>query len=287
MERLRTRFEAEPVPELASVRRHPDPALGDSRILILASMIMLGFQFRSAFEPGLARMPPLYARLELGSMALMILSLGFSAMPATYRGLRVALLPFALSLGLDVSISAAAVAGPPLGWAVGIAAAALAIFLWHGLRSGHAPAPAAPGAGRLLGIAVTPRSVLPGPLEETGDRALAGARAMLPGAQALLGLELSVSLMQGFQSLSASGRNVYVASLGLLALATILFLARRSGRLFVTAMAALALALSGGMYVAASRVATVAGYAEPAAAVTALFLCTVWVVIPSASPRWP
>jgi hypothetical protein len=279
---------------------------------------MLGFQYRAGFESGLERLPQLYFHLKLGSMGMMLLSLGLLAMPATYRRLvpggggsaeidrvanrtvQAALLPFALSLGVDVTIAVAAFAGASLGWSMGGMTAFLALLLWYGLRigGGEARPVAAPGAGRLAGIAISPQSAAPAPLESKLDSALTEIRMVLPGAQILLGLQLSVTLTQGFATLAAPARGVYLASLGLMALATILLmtpaafhrivergsstdrLRRLAAGMLIAAMAVLALALSGDVYVVASRVARLSDFAALAAAITGLFFYFLWFAIP-------
>jgi len=284
--------------------------------LLLVTQVMLGFQIRNLFEPGLARLPALYGRLEAASMGLTLLALGLLALPVVCLRLvksdrepdalgrvasgsvRLALLPFALGLGLDVAVSAVAIAGSTLGWSMGGAAALLALLLWYGLRVGADPAPAASGGGRFAGIALTPRAAAPNPLDRRLDHVLSEIRLVLPGAQALLGLQLSVALMKGFEALEPGARHVYLASLGLMALATIVLMTpaafhrivargrstdgfhRLAGIMLVLGMAVLALALSGDVYVAASRVARLTDVAAAAASVTALFFYIVWFAIP-------
>ena len=276
---------------------------------------MLGFQYRTGFEPGLERMPQLYFDLKLGSMGMTLLSLALLALPATYhrlvprsrdpeamrrvtsRSATAALVPLALSVGLDVTVAAVAIAGTTLGWSVGGAAALLALLLWYGLRVGAAT-PALPSAGRFAGIALTPRTTVPNPLDQRIDRVLSEIRLVLPGTQALLGLQLSVALMQGFGTLPAPARLAYLISLGLMALATILLMTpaafhrivergrstdrfhRLAGAMLVAGMAVLALALSGDVYVAASRVARFTDFASALAAVTALFFYILWFAVP-------
>jgi len=314
MQRPRARFEP-----LTATRPAPAPAdhsWNETGTLILVAQIMLGFQFRSGFEPGLGRLPQLYFDLKLGSMGLTLLSLGLLVLPATYhrlvprdrdhealrrvtsRSATAALLPLALSVGLDVTVAAVAIAGTTLGWSMGGAAALLALLLWYGLRVGSDSLPAAPSAGRFAGIALTPRAAAPNPLDQRIDRVLSEIRLVLPGTQALLGLQLSVALMRGFETLPATARLVYLVSLGLMALATILLMTpaafhrivergrssdrfrRLAGTMLVAGMAVLALALSGDVYVAASRVARFTDFAAAGAAVTALFFYIVWFAIP-------
>src|ERR1043165_962096 len=118
MQRKRPRFEA---PARATQPVAPaDHGLKETRTLVLVATIMLGFQFRTGFEPGLKTLPPLYEELRLGAIGMTMLALGLLAFPATYhrlvsrrrdpdsiRGVASAsiaraMVPLALSLGLDV-----------------------------------------------------------------------------------------------------------------------------------------------------------------------------------------
>jgi hypothetical protein len=175
---------------------------------------------------------------------------------------------------------------------LGGGATALAFLLWYGLRIGRRAPQEFPALGRFAGISLTPRTSFPNPADTKVDQVLGEIRSVLPGAQALLGLQFSVALMQGFETLPETPRTVYLASLGLVALATILLMApaafRRGGDRFhrlasgilIAAMAALSLALSGDVYVAASRVARFTDLAAAAAALTALFFYVLWFAIP-------
>jgi len=310
------RFLFRPSAPAPTARPRIDPALHETRTLILVALVMFGFQYRAGFEPGLQRLPELFTDLKLGSMGMMLLSLALLAVPATYRCLAArrsgtedvgsvasrsrsaALIPFAVSLGLDVTVAAAAVAGLWLGCFVGGVATMLAMLLWYGVRIGGSTGSPLPHGGRFAGIAITPPSSASPEPETKLDHVLAEIRLVLPGAQALLGFQFSVTLMQGFESVTGTARDVFLLSLGLIALATILLMTpsavrrmlqqgerterfqRLAGRMLVLAMAVLALALSGDVYVAASRAARLTSAAPIVAAATGLLFYTLWFGIP-------
>src|SRR5438128_3231636 len=85
MQRPRPRFE--PPTAKSPALAWTDHSWNQTGTLILVAQIMLGFQYRTGFEPGLGRLPELYFDLKLGSMGMTLLSLGLLALPATYHRL--------------------------------------------------------------------------------------------------------------------------------------------------------------------------------------------------------
>ena len=65
-----------------------------------------------------------------------------------------------------------------------------------------------------------------GVAEDVAEVAAHAREAQLPlrGGEALLGLQLSVALMQGFWTLPPTARLIYLVSLGLMVVATILLM---------------------------------------------------------------
>src|SRR5205807_2611132 len=111
-----------------------------------------GFQFRAFLEPGFQRLPPISQNLWLVSLALMLLAMLLLMWPAAFheiveRGdltsrvlrftMRVmgwALLPFGLSIGLDLYTVAQRAGGPTLAALIGAAMSLTALFFWYGLE---------------------------------------------------------------------------------------------------------------------------------------------------------
>jgi small neutral amino acid transporter SnatA (MarC family) len=58
-------------------------ALDEGRILVLGVQVLIGFQFRSVFQPGFERLGIPMQHLRLGGLVLMLLAL--QIMPATYH----------------------------------------------------------------------------------------------------------------------------------------------------------------------------------------------------------
>jgi hypothetical protein len=135
-------------------------ALDETRMLILGAQILLGFQFRGVFDNGYDQLPS-HLRY-LGGIALlpMICVVALLIAPGPYHRIvedgedsksfhrlvtviiNLALLPFAIALGLDVVVTTARIFGEKPGAAAGIAVAAVAIAFWYGLphlRKRHNP----------------------------------------------------------------------------------------------------------------------------------------------------
>jgi len=68
----------------------------------------------------------------------------------------------------------------------------------------------------------------PTPLANKVDQLLTEARVIIPGAQALLGFQLSMTLMQNFQQLSPEAKIIHVIALCCIGLAVILLMAPAS-----------------------------------------------------------
>jgi hypothetical protein len=194
----------------------------------------------------------------------------------TQEVMRFVLLPFAISLSFDLAIAGNRVGGAWTGATCGALALLAALAFWYG-----------PYAVR--GRPKTEDkedAVEDTPLEQRIVEVLTEARVLLPGAQALLGFQLAIVLMETFERLPERAQVVHLLSLGLVALATIVLMApaayhrivergRDSERFheFASRMLLLALALlgpgfSGDLYVVLER----AGHPQAAlpAAVAAL-----------------
>src|SRR5438128_1946888 len=167
-------------------------------------------------------------RLKLADLALLIGVMGLTLLPAarhrlvergedTFALLRftlnvvgLALLPFAVALGLDL-YHAGWTRGPAVAVALGVATFAVAAGLWYGIALvfGHRSPPEEEGGEMKL--------------EDKIVQVLTEARVVLPGAQALLGFQLAMTLMQGYESLPESSKDMHLAATCAIAL-TVIFL---------------------------------------------------------------
>jgi hypothetical protein len=262
-------------------------ALDETRMLILGAQILLGFELRAAFGDGFDKLPDHARHLEGLALMLMVVSVALMITPGTYHRIveggrdsgafhavttaiaDLSLLPFAVALGLDVSVSIEHVFGGTAGIAGGIGATLAALVLWYGM-----PRAMAQKTGQKE-RAMTERQRderPPTPLHVKIEQMLTEARVILPGAQAIFGFQLAIVLTQAFDTLLDLSRLVHAVSLGLLALSVMLLMApaayhrivytgedspdmHRVGSALVTAATVpLALGLAGDIYVVIGKI---------------------------------
>jgi hypothetical protein len=215
-------------------------ALDETRMLILGAQILLGFQLRGVFSDGYDRLPAHTRNLDGVALGLMVCVVGLLIAPGPYHRIvmkgeddahfhrlvtvvaDLALLPFALALGLDVVITIGRILGEVAGAAVGIVATAMAISLWYGfpwLRKLYAGrqerAMIIGNTGKSSGV----------PLHTKIEQMLTEARVVLPGAQALFGFQLAIVLTQSFEQLPETSRVTHAAAIFLVAVAVVLLMA--------------------------------------------------------------
>jgi hypothetical protein len=130
-----------------------------------------------------------------------------------------ALVPLSVALGFDLFIAVGNTVGLQLGLIAGSGFFVIAIASWFALeflmRSWHQPMPKYDPAP-------------PTPIADKVDQLLTEARVIIPGAQALLGFQLSMTLMQSFHELSPEAKIVHVVALCCIGLAVILLMAPAS-----------------------------------------------------------
>lgn len=276
-------------------------ALDEVRTLVLGAQVLLGFQYRAFFEYGYAGLPPAARLAELGALAALLVSVGALFMPParhriverghdserfhlfTMTVTQVALVPFAAALSLDMAVAGERILGPLGGAAMGSLTAAAALGLWYG----HV---ARRGRERL---ASSEEQMEKTPLDHRIVQVLMETRVVLPGAQALLGFQLAMVLMEPFAGLPRAAKLVHLGSLGCIALATIVLMAPAAyhrivergedterfhtfaSRMVLAALALLAPGFSGDLYVVLDR----AGFRQAAwiwAAVSLLLFYSAW-----------
>ena len=281
-------------------------ALDEGRLLILGAQVLLGFQFRAAFEPSFEHLPASHRYLNLAGLALLIVAVGLLMWPAAYHQLVArgeathdvhrfitavtgwTLLPFALSLGIDLFVAVAKVAPgfPAIG--AGVGATMVALTFWYGLEWLVRAVRGAPRERNPTGEAG------PTSLQKRVEELLTECRVVLPGAQALLGFQLAIVLMEAFDRLPVSSRYVHLASLSAIALTTVLLIApaayhrivdrgedtpsflRFASATLVASLVTLALGMAGDLYVVVGKVTESRGIAIAAASLCLTVLYGAW-----------
>jgi hypothetical protein len=126
--------------------------LDESRLLIVGAQVLLGFQYRAAFEPGFEGLSRAAQYLNLGALGLMLMAVALLIAPAAYHRrveagedtedfhrldghlLVAAMVPLALGLCGDVLVVAHKVTGSvPLAAGGAAAMPALCAGLWFGV----------------------------------------------------------------------------------------------------------------------------------------------------------
>jgi hypothetical protein len=287
-------------------------ALDEGRMLVLGSQVLLGFQYRSAFEPGFEKLAVSSQYLKLGALCLMLIALGLLLAPGahhriveegedtrqlhrfTTKVMDYALLPFAVALGLDVYVSAERTLGRAAALTIGLGASLLALFLWYGLelkRRGERE----PEIKEEQEMSKEKDSESGGAkIKDKIKHVLTECRVVLPGAQALLGFQFVTTLMEAFEKLPSSSKYAHLASLVLVAVSIVFLMTpaayhrivergeetehfhRFASRMLIAAMVPLALGVSGDLFVVVRKITESATSAIASAAVSLLFFYGLW-----------
>jgi len=286
-------------------------------MLILGAQILLGFQLRGVFQDGYESLPAHSRYLDALALAFMVCAVGLLIAPGPYHRIveegedsgpfhwlvtlfaDLALLPFALALGLDLALVAEQIFGRLGAVLAGGGTALLAMIFWYAMPRLRARSHGAREREQTMRHQQQREQT---PLPQKIEQMLTEARVILPGAQAMLGFQLAIVLTKAFEQLPPELRYVHAASLGLVAVAVILLMApaayhrivyagednpdmHRTGSILVTAATApLAGGIAGDVYVVISKIA--GGEIGLASAVLAvLVLFGLWYGLPLVA-RW-
>jgi hypothetical protein len=291
------------------LERKVKSALNDNRLLILGAQVLFGFQFNGVFQDLFNQLPVLARALHCFGLTLLVITIGCLIAPSMHHRIveggqdspRIlalatifagwALLPFSIALAFALFMAMSQIGGAALGVATGAGFFALALLCWYVL-------------GFLLQRKVKPMlqtdPVNPTPIEAKVDQLLTEARVIIPGAQALFGFQLSVTLMHAFQELPSEAKIVHAIALCCIGLVIVLVMAPASlhritfageddllflkiGSMFVIAApVALALGIALDTYVAVIRAID----SRTVAAVMAVFAVTILFGLWYAAPIW-
>lgn len=224
---------------MAALSHKIQNALDEGRILVLGAQLFLGVEYRSFFEPSFPSLPSWARTGKLLALCIMLVVFALVALPSAYHRLvaggedtirlhrlasgaiGAALLPLAAALGLEVLIAAAPLEGVGTSGALVAAAAATAaaLALWYvGPGLARKPRPREDDLPRAQDM---PRT----PIDQKIRHVLTEARMVLPGVQALLGFQLTVTLMDAFRTLPRRAQLLHLVDVLLTALAVVLLIA--------------------------------------------------------------
>jgi DMSO reductase anchor subunit len=297
---------------MAELKDKIQNALDEGRMLVLGSQVLLGFQFRSAFEQGFEKLPVASQYLKMGALGLMLLALGLLIAPGAYhriveegedtedlhrfttKVMDYALLPFAVGLGIDVYVAFERSSGRTFGLLTGLGATLFALFFWYGLefmRRGERE----PEIKEEQEMAKKENSRQGGAkVKDKIKHVLTECRVVLPGAQALLGFQFISTLTESFEKLPASSKYVHLTSLALVAVTIILLMTpaayhrivergeetehfhRFASRILIAAMIPLALGICGDFFLIVRKVTDSATAAAVAGLVMLFFFYSLW-----------
>jgi len=298
---------------MAQLKDKVKTTLDEGRILVIGAQVLLGFQFRAILETGFENLPEHAKYMKLGGLGLLLLAVALLMWPGAYHQIveegedthelnrfatavmGVALLPFALGLGVDFFVGAESLFGRTQGLIAGALALVVALFFWYGLevmRRGERE----PEIKEKKEM-----SKQKGEQEEGGTKlkdkiqqVLTEIRVVLPGAQALLGFQFISLLMEGFEKLPQSSKYVHFISLSLVALSVVLLMTPAAyhrlvergedtehfhgfaSRTLLASMVPLALGIASDFFVVARKITGSDGLAIGLAAFALLVFYALW-----------
>jgi hypothetical protein len=223
---------------MGTLSERVETAMNEARILVLVAEVLLSFQLESFFQPGFETLARPAQIGKLCALALMLASAALLMLPApwhriaedgreTRRLLRAAtasvgaaLLPFAMSLTLDLYAVLQRAGLPHAAVAVSAAAFTLMVAAWYGLgwayRHIH--------AGEETVVIEQSGPDRQPPLQDRIHETLTELRVVLPGMQALLAFQFIVVFTSAFPALPRPAQYAHLASLALVGISTVLLM---------------------------------------------------------------
>jgi hypothetical protein len=291
---------------VAQLKDKIQDALDENRMLVLGVQVLIGFDYRAAFERGFEQLPRAAQLLKLSSLTVLLVTFallltpsadhricergedtpGFLGFATTFASM--ALFPFAAALGLDLAIAACRVAGPRGAIVAGIVMTTLALGMWYGLELAFRR------GKRRRSAMQQHQDQEKAEMKDKIRHALTEARVVLPGVQALLGFQFATMLLDGFDKLPAALKWLHLASLGCMAVAIVLLITpaawhrivergeenqrfhKLASAMVVAALVPIALGLSGDFYVVAWKITQSTTIAAGLAGGMLVLYCGLW-----------
>lgn len=212
-------------------------ALNDNRLLILGAQVLFGFQFNAVFQELFDSLTLLARVLASAGLMLLVLTIALLITPSMahrivergQQSLRIlklatgcagwALLPLSIALAFDFFLSLGRIGGTTVGAFGAITFFSFAILCWFLLEFWLST------GRKIMSETKTPKAT---PLDAQVDQLLTEARVIIPGAQALLGFQLAVTLTRAFAQLPPEAKMVHAVALCCVGLTIILLMAPAS-----------------------------------------------------------
>jgi len=307
---------------MAALKSRVQYGLDELRMLVLGIQVFIGFGFRAVLEPGFEKLPYAAQLVKLVALSLLLVAFALTLAPGADHRIcergqdtpafhrlvtcfaSVALLPFAVALGLDVALATVGIFGARAMWVIAPVVAAVALAMWYGVelvgRYGKEQPMSADQSEKAK-------------LEDKIHHVLTESRVVLPGAQALLGFQLATTMTAGFEKLPQSLKVLHFCSLSAVALSTIFLITpaawhrlvergeeterfhRFASAMVLAALVPLALGMCGDFYLVADRITASPTAAAILAAGLALVFFALWfglglvrraASLGAPTPRW-
>jgi hypothetical protein len=230
---------------MADLKDKIQNALDESRILILGAQVLIGFELRAIFEEGFNSLSVADQYIKLIALGFMLIALALLMSPASYHRIvehgkdtssfhelisdviKISLVPFALGFSLDLFIAADKIASRAFAIGFAVTTALMAAFFWYGLTlfhtKRHRPEHERIGSEQ-ADMNSNNADSPPLRLRDKIQHVLSEARMVLPGAQALLGFQFSIILLNSFDKLPQELKYLHLASLATITLSVILLM---------------------------------------------------------------
>ena len=285
-------------------------ALDETRTMILGTQVLLGFQYQLLFYPGFTRLQPWGRVLDAVALGLTLVTCALLLACIPYHrvaedgddSMRLvhqvslmaagALGTTALAIGADFTLVMEHAVSPSLSlWCGALALmACLSLWFFHGMlvrrRAGQRP-----------------ESRIKASLNDRIALLLTESRVILPGCQALLGIQFVAVFSDGFEQLPPALRAIHLICLALLALAMVMLLApaayhrlaaggdasedtdRFGVRMVLGSLVPLALGMTGDFYVVVTDVTDSALWGGAWSLAILLLMAGLWLVWPLTARR--
>lgn len=289
---------------MTELRHKVKSALDEARTLILCSQVLLGFQFRAFFEQRFETLPSATRALEVAGLAVLLMATVLLFMPAAFHRIvetgedtdRLhkfttavmcwALLPFSLGFGIDSFIVGESVLGRLGGILAGVGVTLLSLFFWYRPQL---------LAGKLeVEDTQMKDKESESKLNTKIEQVLTEIRMVLPGVQALLGFQMATTMMQSFEKLPDSSKQLHFAGLLLIVVSAVFLMTPSAyhrlvnrgenterfhlftSRMLVAAMVSLPLGISADVFVVARKFSESVEWAIASALLSLLMAWGLW-----------